>query len=126
MVRIGIDRPAGAATGDLDTLTAHDQKRQAYPRVTFAEVRDAGEGDLILDVRRDDEYAAGHVPGSVHVPVHQLLSRINELSTGRLWVHCASGFRASIAASLLDRAGLDVILIDDDYRNAIALGLTTS
>jgi hydroxyacylglutathione hydrolase len=126
MVRIGIDRPAGAATGDLDTLTAHDQKRQAYPRVTFAEVRDALDGDSILDVRRDDEYAAGHIPGSVHVPVHQLLSRINELSTGRLWVHCASGFRASIAASLLDRAGLDVILIDDDYSNAIALGLTPS
>jgi rhodanese-related sulfurtransferase len=126
MVRIGIDRPAGAATGDLDTLTADDQKRQGYPRVTFAEVREAGEGDVILDVRRDDEYAAGHIHGSVHVPVHQLLSRINELSTGRLWVHCASGFRAAIAASVLDRAGLDVIFVDDDYSNAIALGLTTS
>jgi rhodanese-related sulfurtransferase len=126
MVRIGIDRPAGAWTGGLDTLTAPDQKRQAYPRVTFASLRDAGEGDIILDVRRDDEYAAGHIPGSVHIPLHQLLSRIDDLSTGRLWVHCASGFRASIAASLLDRAGLDVIFIDDDYSNAVALKLTTS
>jgi rhodanese-related sulfurtransferase len=33
-------------------------------------------------------------------------------------VHCASGYRASIAASLLDRAGRDVVLIDDDFENA--------
>jgi glyoxylase-like metal-dependent hydrolase (beta-lactamase superfamily II)/rhodanese-related sulfurtransferase len=126
MVRIGIDRPAGAATGDLDTLTAPDQKRHAYPRVTFAALRDTGPNDIVLDVRRDDEYAAGHIPGSAHIPLHQLLTRFDELPTGRLWVHCASGFRASIAASLLDRAGRDVIFIDDDDSHAIALGLTTS
>ena len=39
---------------------------------------------------------------------------------------CASGFRASIAASLLDRAGRDVILIDDHYSHAVELGLATS
>jgi rhodanese-related sulfurtransferase len=60
------------------------------------------------------------------VPLHQLLARLADLPPGRLWVHCASGFRASIAASLLDRAGHDVILIDDDYRHAVELGLASS
>jgi hypothetical protein len=41
-------------------------------------------------------------------------------------VHCVSGSRASLAASLLDRAGRDVVLIDDDYSHAIDLALATS
>lgn len=126
LVRIGIDRPAGAATDDLDTLTAPGQDRRHYPRVTFAAIRDADPSDIVLDVRRDDERAAGYLPGSAHVPLHQLLTRLADLPAGRLWVHCASGFRASIAASLLDRAGHDVILIDDDYAHAVELGLASS
>jgi len=126
LVRIGIDRPAGAATGDLDTLTAPSQDRRHYPRVTFAAICDMGPHDIVLDVRRDDERAAGHLPGSAHVPLHQLLARLAHLPPGRLWVHCAGGFRASIAASLLDRAGRDVILIDDDYSHAVRLGLASS
>jgi hydroxyacylglutathione hydrolase len=126
LVRIGIDRPAGAATGDLDTLAGPSQDRRHYPRVSFAGIRDAGPGDVVLDVRRDDERAAGHLPGSAHVPLHQLLTRLDGLPAGRLWVHCATGYRASIAASLLDRAGHDVILVDDDYGRAVALGLAGS
>ena len=76
LVRIGIDRPAGAATGDLDALTAPGQDRRRYPRVTFAAIGDAGPGDVVLDVRRDDERAAGHLPGSAHMPLHQLPARL--------------------------------------------------
>jgi hydroxyacylglutathione hydrolase len=126
MVRIGIDRPAGAATGDLDVLTAPGQEHRAYPRVDFAALRGAGANDVVLDVRRDDERAAGHIPGSAHIPLHRLLSHLDNLPTGTLWVHCASGYRASIAASLLDRAGGDVVLIDDDFSHAVSLGLVGS
>lgn len=83
-------------------------------------------GMVILDVRRDDERAAGFIPGSAHIPMHALLERIEQVPHAQLWVHCASGFRASIAASLLDRAGHDVVLIDDSYDHAIAAGLTAS
>jgi hydroxyacylglutathione hydrolase len=124
LVRIGIDRPAGAATGDLDSLTAPTQQRRHYRRVTFTALDDrAGfdaRHDVVLDVRRDDERAGGYLVGSLHIPLHELLSRLDELPDARLWVHCASGYRASIAASLLDRAGHDVVLIDDDYANANA------
>ena len=126
LVRIGIDHLAGAATGTLDELTAAGQARQHYPRKTFAEVKALNADDIILDVRRDDERAGGFIPGSAHFPLHSLLSRMNELPHGRLWVHCASGFRASIAASLLDRAGRDVVYIDDDFSHAVELGLTES
>ena len=56
----------------------------------------------------------------------RLLDRLDALPPGQLWVHCASGYRASIAASLLDRAGRDVVLVDDSYDSAVAAGLTTT
>ncbi|CCQ14293.1 putative uncharacterized protein [Rhodococcus sp. AW25M09] len=132
LVRIGIDELQGAATGSADELSG-DTPASSYPRHTFAELSDgivsADEADetdaVILDVRREDEYDAQHIPGAANVPLHQLLERLNELPAGQLWVHCASGYRASIAASLLDRAGRDVVFIDDDFSNAVDAGMTT-
>ena len=141
LARIGIDRPHGAAMGDIEQLAGGNLA--GYPRVSFADTAHAlrlrhthhqghphghhhsvDTGQVILDVRRDDERAGGFIPGSAHIPLHSLLARLDEVPTGRLWVHCASGFRASIAASLLARAGHDVIFIDDAYDAAVAMGLT--
>ena len=50
--------------------------------------------------------------------------RQDELPPAEIWVHCASGYRASVAASILDRYGRAVVLIDDAYATAEELGLT--
>jgi hydroxyacylglutathione hydrolase len=122
MVRIGIDRPAGAAVGKVEHLATAGEVR-SYPVVSFDELRDGIDG-TVLDVRQDDERVESAIPGSAHIPIHEVPARIGELEKGtRWWVHCASGFRASIAASLLARAGYDVVLVDDDYPNAEKLGL---
>ncbi len=117
LARIGVDRPAGqAATGEA--LASDDP---AYRVASFAELQDAitaDEGPVVLDTRRDLERAEDAVPGSLHVPLHELLDRLDELPDAQLWVHCASGYRASIAASLLHRAGHDVVLVDDDFSSA--------
>ncbi len=126
LIRIGVDKLAGAAAGSLDTV-AGDHPRGSYPRVDFAGVKEsAADGDVLVDVRRDDERATGFIADSVHVPIQELLTRLDELPAGRLWVHCASGLRAGIGASLLDRAGRDVVHVDDDYSNAAAAGLHTT
>jgi hydroxyacylglutathione hydrolase len=133
LVRIGIDKLQGSATGTADELSA-GTPTAGYPRHTFAELPDgivdaskATDDDaVLLDVRRDDEYATSFIPGAAHIPMHQLLENLDALPPGQLWVHCASGYRASIAASLLDRAGRDVVLIDDSFDNAVAAGLTTT
>jgi rhodanese-related sulfurtransferase len=116
LVRIGIDRPKGAAVGTPEGL-AKDSALHSYPTATFEDLARTP-GVVVLDVRRDDERAVGHIPGSAHIPIHMLLGRLNELPHGQLWVHCASGYRASIAASLLDRSGRAVVLIDDSIENA--------
>jgi glyoxylase-like metal-dependent hydrolase (beta-lactamase superfamily II)/rhodanese-related sulfurtransferase len=120
--RIGVDELAATAAGSLDEIGA-GIGRQRYERVDFAEcARRLDAEDVVLDVRRADEFAAGHVADAVHVPLADLVLRLDELPPGRLWVHCASGFRASIAASLLQRAGREVVHIDDDYENAADAG----
>jgi glyoxylase-like metal-dependent hydrolase (beta-lactamase superfamily II)/rhodanese-related sulfurtransferase len=132
LVRIGVDELQGSATGSAEDLSA-GAPTASYPRHTFAELPDvlvdataATDTDaVLLDVRRDDEYAGGYIPGAAHVPMHQLLDELDALPPGQLWVHCASGYRASIAASLLDRAGRDVVLIDDSFDSAVDAGLTT-
>lgn len=127
LVRIGIDRPDGAATGKLRNL-ADGVATRSYRRITFAGLaaaQQAGEALTLLDVRRADERALGAIPGSVHIPLHCLLDRLGDVPPGPLAVHCASGFRAGIAASLLDRAGHDVVHIDDEYAVAVTSGQAT-
>ena len=70
-------------------------------------------------------FQSGHIVGTQHLPLHQLLSRIDEVPDDRqVWLHCAAGYRASIGASILAAAGRDVVLVDGDfYPNAITAGL---
>lgn len=127
LVRIGIDRPDGAAWGEISALAGNGELR-SYPSVSFADLKReeaSGDGPAVLDVRRQDEWDDGHIPGATHIPIHEVVERLDEVPAAPLWVHCASGYRASIAASLLDRAGHDVVLIDEDYDKAVEQGLTT-
>jgi len=124
LVRIGIDRPAAQATGPVDRL-AGSAALASYRTATFADLaqaRDAGTVH-VLDVRRDAEWKDGHVDGAQHIPLHALQDRLGEVPDGPVWVHCASGFRASIAASILDAAGKQVVAIDDDLAGARDRGL---
>ncbi len=114
--RIGIDRPAGAAIAPVEELVDGRDLR-SYRVASFHDLEEAGDV-LVLDVRRIDEVAAGALPGAVHIPLPELHDRVTEVPAERpIWVHCASGYRAGIAASVLDAAGLDVVLIDDDFSN---------
>jgi rhodanese-related sulfurtransferase len=63
---------------------------------------------LVVDVRQAGEFADGHVPGSLHLTGGSLPDRLAELPRDRpIAVICASGYRSSVAASLLRRAGFD-------------------
>jgi hydroxyacylglutathione hydrolase len=135
LARIGIDELAAVATGTVEQMAAG--RLSSYPVTDFAglaasrgpaasgdEAASGGRaGKVVLDVRRPDEWRAGHLAGAVHIPFWELERRSGELPEGEVWVHCASGFRASIAASLLDRAGREVVHIDDDWEHAARQGL---
>jgi len=126
LVRVGIDRPAAAATGEPADWVCDGDKPVSFPRATFADLagRYPAEGVVVLDVRRDSEREVGYVEGSVHIPIHLLHRRLCEVPEGEVWVHCAGGMRAAIAASLLDAAGRDVVAVDDSFDAAEKAGLT--
>lgn len=123
LVRIGIDQLAGAATGDPDALGQGDV--DSYDVAGFKDLADVFDRDdvAVLDVRRPDEWDSGHLRDATHIPFWELEGRIAEVPDGEVWVHCASGFRASIAASLLARGGRKTVLVDADWDDAGAAGL---
>ncbi|MFB7264384.1 rhodanese-like domain-containing protein [Streptomyces nojiriensis] len=134
LVRVGLDRPAAAATGTPRDWIPKGRGPRSFPRATFAHLADravpgtrdgrgTGSPTVVLDVRRDSERAGGWIAGSVHIPVHDLHRRLTEVPPGTVWVHCAGGMRAAIAASLLDAAGRDVVAVDDSFDAAAEAGL---
>jgi hydroxyacylglutathione hydrolase len=126
LARIGIDRPAAAATGKPEDW-AGGGALGSFATATFddlAAVRGHHGHPFVLDVRRNDERRDSYVDGTAHIPIHELPARLDEVPADRaVWVHCAAGYRASIAASLLHRAGRDVVAIHDDYIAAHTAGL---
>ncbi|SHH76665.1 MBL fold metallo-hydrolase [Streptomyces sp. 3214.6] len=126
LARVGIDRPAAAAVGSPADWLVDGARPASFPRATFADLaaaRRRGEDMTVLDVRRDRERAVGWIEGSVHIPLHQLHPRLAEVPAGTVWVHCAGGMRAAIAASLLDAAGRHVVAVDDAFTAAAAANL---
>ena len=126
LARIGIDRLAAAATGRPETWAG--ERGVASMRLAkfgdLAAAMDAGEGrPVVLDVRRRLEWVESHIAGAVHIPLHELPGKIAELPPGDVWVHCESGYRSTVAASMLAARGLRVVGIDDDFASAAAAGL---
>ncbi len=123
LVRIGIDRPAAQATGSPREWAPGDLA--SFPTATFADLaqvrhhRDV----VVLDVRRADEYEGAAIAGAVNIPIHELPRRVADVPDGEVWVHCASGYRASIAASFVAAAGRTPVAIDDSFENAEKVGL---
>jgi rhodanese-related sulfurtransferase len=67
-------------------------------------------GALVLDVRQDDEWAAGHVADSVHITMDELAARLAELSQDRpIVVVCRSGARSGTVTEALGSRGYDVV-----------------
>ena len=122
LVRIGLDRiRATASYQALDEHVRSGGVTRSIPVVGFeavAEPRDA----TVLDVRREAEVRAGHVPGSVWVPHTRLAARLDGVPDGPLVVHCQSGVRAAVASAYLASQGRDVRYVDGAFGRYRELG----
>ena len=99
------------------------QRPVGYRRTDWSGFLERGAPGVVVDVRQRDEYDEGHLADALHIPIQDIEGRIDEIPSGEVWVHCRSGYRASIAASLLRRAGRDVVHVDDSWDRALELGL---
>jgi hydroxyacylglutathione hydrolase len=106
---VGIGNLGGFLAGGMTSWRAEERDVQSIERIEVSDLADrSGDGDglQILDVREQSEWDAGHIPGSVHVPYHD----IHELPEGidpeaPVAAICASGQRSAVAASLVQRLG---------------------
>jgi glyoxylase-like metal-dependent hydrolase (beta-lactamase superfamily II)/rhodanese-related sulfurtransferase len=72
---------------------------------------DAGESVTVLDVRNAREFAAGHIPGSLHIPYGELTDRLEEVPNGSpIAAVCSGGKRSGLAASILQREGYEQVI----------------
>lgn len=108
LFRIGYELIDGRLEGGVGAWAASGRPLGSYPTASLEEYADAASlgVQIALDVRQNREWSAGHIPGSVHLFVGDLARRMHELPReADVVVACATGFRASIAASVLARDG---------------------
>lgn len=131
LLRIGFDAIAGELDGGIDAWRAGGREVSTFETVDVEDMAMwvlSAEPMTVLDVRDEHEWAAGHVPGAVHVYVPDVPFRATEISgDAPVAVHCASGYRAGIAASLLEQAGLTrIIHVNGEYSDWDRLHLAES
>jgi len=99
--RVGLENVVGY-------LNSPDQLTQTGARIESSELAaqlDGPNPPAVLDVRTPQEYKKGHIAGSQHIPLNELSKRLEEVP-GEVVVHCQSGYRSSMAASLLRQHGV--------------------
>jgi len=109
LIRVGLDDVQGFLQGGMSAWSDAGLSVARTPQIAPKELQGqltAREGPQVLDVRTDDEWRDGHLPGARHIMGGYLPERVGEVSRDRpLVVMCGSGYRSTIAASVLERAG---------------------
>jgi rhodanese-related sulfurtransferase/glyoxylase-like metal-dependent hydrolase (beta-lactamase superfamily II) len=107
--RIGFDSVVGYLRDGISALESRTDLMTGTTRVTPAEANDllsSASPPLVVDIRAPREWQKSHIDGSVNIPLNHLVERIKELPVEQpVLVHCAGGYRSSIAAGVLQRHG---------------------
>lgn len=119
LARVGYDDVAGAYVGSVGELEQIGDIVSFTPR-TFpdlaARLEEQADTDVV-DLRRIGEWEEEHLAVATHVPLETLDVAASSVPDGA-WVHCASGMRSVMGASILESRGIGVELIQDDYAAA--------
>jgi len=108
--RIGFDHILGYLRGGMAALAGRADLVWPTERagvLIVSEDLDSSDPPFVLDVRAPSEWEGNHIKGSVNIPLNRLQERISEVPCDRrIAVHCAGGYRSSIAVSILHQYGI--------------------
>jgi hydroxyacylglutathione hydrolase len=107
--RIGFDHVLGHLHGGMEALAGRPDLVWPTERISvlIAAEELAKDAHVLLDVRAPREWTTKHIAGSVNIPLNHLQERIDEVPRDRrIFVHCAGGYRSSIAAGILHQYGI--------------------
>ena len=116
LLRVGFDDVAGYLVGGIDAWRGSGRDLQRLEVISARTLRERvrHEAVTIVDVRTPREYRTGHVDGAVNIAVSEIAARAGELrGRGPVATICESGLRSSLAASLLQAAGVDALDVSD-------------
>ena len=112
--RIGFDEVTGYLEGGMQALAEHPDLLSRTERITagtLAEQLDSEEAPHVVDVRTPREWEDKRIGGSLNMPLNHLLEKMDEIPRGQpIVVHCQSGYRSSIAASIPEREGIGKVM----------------
>ena len=104
--RTGFTNFAGYLEGGMSAWSSAGYPLQQIPQRSVQQLREAGNNLQLVDVRSTAEYDQGYIPGAIHIPLARLLEQISKLNPEQATaVYCGSGYRASLATSLLRQQG---------------------
>ncbi len=109
---VGFERFAGWLDGGLEAWAASGKPVQQMPLLDGRQARKVLlDGAVALDVREPNEVAAGHIDGSVNIPLGSIEAQLAQLPTDRsILAYCGHGERSATALSLLERSGFSQLL----------------
>jgi hydroxyacylglutathione hydrolase len=119
LIRVGHDNIAGYLKGGMDRWIVAGLPQAHTEQISVGDLKQvASSGGVIVDIRSPNEWRSGHIEGAIHIPGGDIPDRMHELPKDRpIHLICGSGYRSSIAASLLKRFGIH------DVKNTIG-GMT--
>lgn len=113
LLRVGLDRVLGFVDGGLDAWRSAGLPASRIERIDARELHEKqahGASFTLLDVRSRAEFDAGQIPGAINIPVGVLPARLGEVPRSLpVATVCEGGYRSSLAASLLARAGFETV-----------------
>jgi len=109
-VRTGYTRFAGYLVGGMTAWNNAGLSLESVGQMTVHEIKRAGRRLQLLDVRSPEEWEDGHIPNARHISLAELRERLGKLDRSKpTAVYCDSGYRASIATSILQQAGFGCV-----------------
>lgn len=106
--RVGFDNTLGYLEGGIQAWKSAGKETDSMESISAETLQDRMENDIpIFDVRKDGEFAAGHIPKATHTSLEFINSHLNAFPKDEpFYVHCAGGYRSVIAASILKSRGI--------------------
>jgi hydroxyacylglutathione hydrolase len=114
LIRVGLDSIVGYLDGGMTSWTGAGFPVTSLPQITPQGLRERLARDrapTVVDVRSDAEFTGGHIDGALHIMGGDLPDRVDELrDRGTIAITCGSGYRSTVAASVLERAGFTNVI----------------
>ena len=109
LICVGLDEVTGFLAGGIEAWTEAGYPLRRIPALDPGELNSRlseGTPFRVLDVRNDDEWSEGHLPAALNIPDGELTNRVSEVAgEDEIACMCGSGYRSTVAASVLERAG---------------------